>query len=101
MSSMLTIINIELTEVDQIFLLYRKRQGGIKLADEETESAAQEELNSSTVSDDSAAETCQVLESDTKQKQKADALWADFLKDVGSVPKKSESNSIVSINVFC
>lgn len=82
-------------------MLYRKRRGGIKLADEETEAAVQEELNSSNVSDDLTTEPSKELESDKKQKEKADALWADFLQDVGGVTKKSQSDSVVSINVFC
>ena len=60
-----------------------------------------EDLNSSTASDDLTTESsCQVTEADVGQKQKADALWADFLKDVGSIPKKSQSNSAVSINLL-
>jgi len=83
-------------------LLCRKRKGGIKLADEQAETTVQEEVNSSSaVSDDLTAESCKVLESDSRHKQKADSLWADFLKDVGSIPKKTQSNSDVSINVFC
>ena len=76
-------------------MLFRKRKGGIKLSDEETESTVQQELNSSTEHDDLTAGS-----SDSKQKQKADALWADFLKDVGHVPTKPQSNS-VCINEFC
>lgn len=75
-------------------LLPRKRRGGIKLADEKIEATVQEELNSSTVSDDLTTESSKELESDKGQKQKADALWADFLKDVGSVPKKSQSDNV-------
>jgi len=84
-------------------LLYRKRRGGIKLADEETEASVQEDLNSSTVSDDVATESSKELESvkEQKEKDKADSLWADFLKDVGSVPKKTQSGTVVSIDVFC
>ena len=84
-------------------MLCRKRKGGIKLADEETEAAVEEDLNSSTVSDDVAIESSKELESDKehKEKEKADTLWADFLKDVGSIPKKTQSSSVVSINVFC
>ena len=82
-------------------MVYRKRRGGIKLADEKIEATVQEELNSSTVSDDLTTESSKELESDKGQKQKADALWADFLKDVGSVPKKSQSDNVVSINIFC
>ena len=86
----------------KLFLLCRKRKGGIKLADEETEGRVQEELNSSTVSDDPAAELCKTSESDdTEHKEKADTLWADFLKDVGSIPKKCQPRAVVSINVVC
>ena len=85
----------------KLLSLCRKRKGGIKLAGDETENTEQEELNSSTVSDDLTAESCKTLESDKEQKEKADALWADFLKDVGSVPKKCQSTDVVSINVFC
>ena len=89
----------ELTEV----MLCRKRKGGIRLQDEQTEAVAEEELNSSTVSDDLTTEPSKDLQSnkEEKQKQKADALWADFLKDVGSVPRKSQSDSVVSSNMFC
>lgn len=86
----------------KLLLLCRKRKGGIKLADEPTESRVEEELNSSTASNDPAAELCKTLESDdTEHKEKADALWADFLKDVGSVPKKCQSADVVSISVVC
>jgi len=83
--------------------LYRKRKGGIKLADKETEASVQEDLNSSTVSDDVATEPSKELESvkEQKEKDKADALWDDFLKDVGSVPKKTQSGTAVSIDLFC
>jgi len=78
------------------------------LADEDeqhTESettTAQEDLNSSTASDDPTTESpCKETESvDVGQKQKADALWADFLKDVGSIPKKSQPSSAVSTNLL-
>ena len=84
-------------------MLCRKRKGGIRLQDEQTEAVAEEELNSSTVSDDLTTEPSKDLQSnkEEKQKQKADALWADFLKDVGSVPRKSQSDSVVSSNMFC
>lgn len=71
-------------------LLARKHRGGINLS---SDTAVQDELNLSTVSDDLTTESSKELESDKEQKQKADALWADFLKDVGSVPKKSQSNN--------
>ena len=89
----------ELTEV----MLCRKRKGGIRLEDEQTEAVVEEELNSSTVSDDLTTEPSKDSQSnkEEKQKQKADALWADFLKDVGSVPRKSQSDSVVSSNMFC
>lgn len=74
-------------------LLPRKRRGGIKLLSEKSEAAVQDELNLSTVSDDLTTESPKELKSDKEQKQKADALWADFLKDVGGIPKKSQSNN--------
>ena len=65
----------------------------------DTEAAAvQQELNSSTASDDLTTESCTELETDRKQKEKADTLWADFLKDVGSVPKKCHSDNAVSLS---
>jgi len=91
----------EVAEVYLILTLFRKRKGGIKLSDEETEAGEQEDLNSSTLSDELTAESPKESASDEQQKQKADALWADFLKDVGSVPNKSQPDSVVSINVFC
>ena len=80
------------------FFLCRKHRGGINLS---SETAVQDELNLSTVSDDLTTESSKKLEPDKQQKQKADALWADFLKDVGSVPKKSQSNNAVSIVTNC
>lgn len=73
------------------------------MEDEQTEAVVEEELNSSTVSDDLTTEPSKDSQSnkEEKQKQKADALWADFLKDVGSVPRKSQSDSVVSSNMFC
>lgn len=53
------------------------------------------------MSDDLTTESSKELEPDKHQKQKADALWADFLKDVGSVPKKSQSSNAVSIVTNC
>jgi len=86
-----------------MLLRYRKRRGGIKLSSEQTETAVEDELNVSAASDDLATESPKELESHKEQKQKADALWTDFLKDVGSVPKKSLSNNAVSIitNTCC
>jgi len=66
-------------------LLCRKHKDGIKLAGERTDVTAQKELNSSTVTHDLTTKSSRELESDVQQKQKADALWADFLNDVGNV----------------
>jgi len=75
--------------------MYRKHKGGIKLSSEQSETAVQDEQNLSTASDD--LESHKALESHKEQKQKADALWHDFLKDVGSIPKKSQSYIAVSV----
>jgi len=80
--------------------VYRKYIGGIKLSLEQSETAVQEELNLSTVSDDFTTESSKEVESDKQQKEKADALWADFLNDVGCIPKKSQSYNAVSVVII-
>jgi len=82
-----------------MFLLYRKHTGGTKSSFAPPETTVLEELHSSAVSDELTTESCKELESAKEQKEKSDVLWADFLKDVGCVSKKSQSDSAVSIVV--
>ena len=90
--------NISVFIMELLFLLFRKHRGGIKLSGEHSEATVQEELSSSTLSEDLTTEPSTEIESHKEQKHKADSLWANFLNDVANVPRKSQFKSTVSIN---
>ncbi|CAN7938040.1 unnamed protein product [Ixodes hexagonus] len=58
----------------------KKRRGGMKFDQQETDREASPQP--------SAKATEEPTELSCEEKQKADLLWADFLKDVGPLPKK-------------